>query len=1069
MSKYEAIRQDNITRYGTDIGRIGPMLLADRYDDRTHFIFELLQNAEDALARRPASHASRAVRFDLSGSQLRVSHWGKPFDEADVRGVCGIGETTKDLTAIGRFGIGFKSVYAFTSRPEVHSGTEAFAIENFVWPVATAPIDRRADETVIVLPLNSGDESAQEEILVGLRQLGAGTLLFLRQIEEIEWKVADGPSGLYLRSQPEAIGDNARRITVIGQEEGKPDTEETWIVFAREAKADNGEVVGFTEIAFAVGDSSESGKWSVVPASDSPLVVFFPTVVQTNLGFLVQGPYRTTPSRDNVPRNDPWNQHLVRDTAALLVEALRWLRDQGFLDTSTLRCLPLNSSRFSEGSMFAPIFEATRKAFQSEPLLPRFGGGYVAAARAKLARTQELRQLLGNDQLAAIQGQSDELAWLTGDITQDRTPDVRQYVVHELGVSEITPETLLPKLKKSFLETQSDEWIVRLYEFLNGQSALRRRLDDLPLVRLSDGTQTTARENGQPSAFLPGSVETDFPTVSATVCATPSAREFLESLGLTEPDPVDDVIWNVLPKYHGEEVDVDDSDYEADIRRIVRAFRTDSKSQREKLLSALRDTSIVMCIDTGDSSKWISKPTEVYIATDRLKALFAGVPGVMLVDVSYSCLRGEEIRDLLEACGTARYLQLERTDADFSWEELREMRISAGCEDSTWSAPIEDYTLRGLTELLTVLPTLDPQSQERKAALLWEAVGDVADRRGTGSFTGTYAWTYYHRRSTLFDAAFVRTLNKVAWVPDGNGALHAPAYVPFASLNWKSNPFLQSKIRFKPPIIETLAKEAGIDPGVLDLLKKLGVTSVGELQSRLGLDAENETEDSKGCDESVEDALKKPGTMPEQNGRGSSDGSGAGPSDGGPVSGERSGTRAGAGSSTTSGSQGETGSTGRFPGSKGGRPFISYLGAHPKDEEPDPDGLSHDARMALETKAIELILTCEPGLERTPVGNRGFDLFEPGDYGQPVRWIEVKAMTGCLHDRPVGMSHPQFECAAVHGDAFWLYVVEHANSPDARIVRIQDPARRARTFTFDHGWLNVADRTDYRPEDGHSE
>ncbi len=39
-------------RYGTDIGRIGPMLLVDRYDDRTHFIFELLQNVEDALARR---------------------------------------------------------------------------------------------------------------------------------------------------------------------------------------------------------------------------------------------------------------------------------------------------------------------------------------------------------------------------------------------------------------------------------------------------------------------------------------------------------------------------------------------------------------------------------------------------------------------------------------------------------------------------------------------------------------------------------------------------------------------------------------------------------------------------------------------------------------------------------------------------------------------------------------------------------------------------------------------------------------------------------------------------------
>src|SRR5437588_12680040 len=107
-SDYGAIKADNERRYGTDIGRIGPMLLADRYDDRTHFIFELLQNAEDALARRPGWHGSRSVTFHLTESALRVSHFGHPFDEADVRGICGIAESTKDLTAIGRFGIGFK-------------------------------------------------------------------------------------------------------------------------------------------------------------------------------------------------------------------------------------------------------------------------------------------------------------------------------------------------------------------------------------------------------------------------------------------------------------------------------------------------------------------------------------------------------------------------------------------------------------------------------------------------------------------------------------------------------------------------------------------------------------------------------------------------------------------------------------------------------------------------------------------------------------------------------------------------------------------------------------------------
>src|SRR5437867_2790215 len=133
---YASIRGENKRRYGTDIGRIGPMLLADRYDDRSHFIYELLQNAEDALARRTGSNAPRSITFALSPTGLRVSHFGAPFSESDVRGICGIAEGTKDLTAIGRFGIGFKSVYAFTARPEIHSGSEHFAVESFVWPTA---------------------------------------------------------------------------------------------------------------------------------------------------------------------------------------------------------------------------------------------------------------------------------------------------------------------------------------------------------------------------------------------------------------------------------------------------------------------------------------------------------------------------------------------------------------------------------------------------------------------------------------------------------------------------------------------------------------------------------------------------------------------------------------------------------------------------------------------------------------------------------------------------------------------------------------------------------------------
>ena len=141
------------------------------------------------------------------------------------------------------------------------------------------------------------------------------------------------------------------------------------------------------------------------------------------------------------------------------------------------------------------------------------------------------------------------------------------------------------------------------------------------------------------------------------------------------------------------------------------------------------------------------------------------------------------------------------------------------------------------------------------------------------------------------------------------------------------------------------------------------------------------------------------------------------------------------------------------------RKFVSYVSLnHTDEEEPDPDGLTQQERMNLEERAIERILDEEPELKRTPPNNPGFDLTEVDPNGRPVRWIEIKAMKATLNDRPVGISRTQFEWAQKHGIGFWLYIVENAGTPEqARVVRIQDPAGKSQTFTFDHGWLSVAE------------
>src|SRR4051812_5609049 len=118
-SEYATISCENEKKYGTEVSYYGSDF-ADRYTERTHFLFELLQNAEDALRWRaeidPTGAFSKHVEFHLFPDHLEVRHFGIPFSESHVRAICSIKRGTKQnsLTDIGKFGIGFKSVYAYT-------------------------------------------------------------------------------------------------------------------------------------------------------------------------------------------------------------------------------------------------------------------------------------------------------------------------------------------------------------------------------------------------------------------------------------------------------------------------------------------------------------------------------------------------------------------------------------------------------------------------------------------------------------------------------------------------------------------------------------------------------------------------------------------------------------------------------------------------------------------------------------------------------------------------------------------------------------------------------------------
>ena len=771
---YDKIREDNIREYGQGIRHLS--FLGRLYTDRTHFVFELLQNAEDARATR--------IFFSLFDDRLEVMHDGRLFNERDVRGVCGVGEGTKteDLTQIGKFGIGFKSVYAYTATPEVHSGGEGFRIENYVRPYAVpAKPAGKSWTTLFVFPFNTGEispETACKEIGARLRNLSARTLLFLRKINEIEYKLPSSTGGVYLRE--EITRGLGRQVSVIGQNNGK-DVEENWLIFERPVPVPGNSDTVRVEVSFRLEAEDKAGKnlERIVKVKDSPLVVYFPTEKATRFGFLIQGPYRTTPSRDNIPKDDEWNATLVKETAELIGDILSAIKGLGLLSVSFLEALPIRTDDFPDDSMFYPIVESVRNTLIKEELLPADDGSFVSAGNAKLARGADLRKLLNQVQLGQLSQSTATMKWLVGEITQDRTPDLRSYLISELDVEEVTPDVLARRISHAFLSGQPDKWFIDFYGYLSGQEALWRAprwerdpggiLRSKPILRLANGSQEAPyKPDGTTlNAFLPPPEETAFPVVSRPIVTDEEARTFLKRLGLSEPDVFDDIVERVLPKYTKTDGDsVPDTEHQADIHKIIRAMGLDSEAGKRKVIQAARLTPFLKATNpTGDTL--FKKPAEIYLDTAELRQYFLGVQEVWFLNDKYA---SPDIDiDIWQSLGVSDLPNIIRSKNNIGYSAIV---VSEGHSHS-----IEDIDLDGLEnalEQVSHLPTFGEQRDQCALILkiLVRVLNDIP-----GLFRAEYKWHHYRWKSRCIDSKVINQLRLSAWIPTQKGTLERPGEI----------------------------------------------------------------------------------------------------------------------------------------------------------------------------------------------------------------------------------------------------------------------------------------------------
>ena len=161
-------------------------LFSRMYVQKERFLEEILQNTEDAYRLAKNLADVPYIRFSIFSDRLEIMHHGKAFDEEDLVSVTSFANTTKKRKGgkdlIGKFGIGFKSVYAISDFPEIHSGGFHYRICEYEILEVCNPREKCLEEaTCIVLPFKRNQEKELYNLVVnGLKQLNYGHLLFLK-------------------------------------------------------------------------------------------------------------------------------------------------------------------------------------------------------------------------------------------------------------------------------------------------------------------------------------------------------------------------------------------------------------------------------------------------------------------------------------------------------------------------------------------------------------------------------------------------------------------------------------------------------------------------------------------------------------------------------------------------------------------------------------------------------------------------------------------------------------------------------------------------------------------------
>lgn len=551
-------------------------ILTNIYKEPTHFIYELLQNADDAKATN--------VKFVLSLDKIEFFHDGsKEFSLSDIISITGVGNSSKDAedtTSIGKFGVGFKAVFAVTDRPLIYSTTYNFQIENLSVPSEIPMRDLEGFTTIFQLNFkHDGRDTLFRRNEALLRSMSPETILFLRNICKVDVTIID---------------ETLDTISV-----SRAQTEQSFSRIKYILDGNDVELLKFTAEGCSVVYQLENSR--ITPISGSKISVFFPTIVDSNLPFLVDAPFQTSTTRESIDFDLPHNISLVKKFRRLFSDSISKLKSLGLFTVETFNeIMPIEPVDESEDF---PIYKELQSAFfediKTRPLVPTSRGTLLPAPKIHISKDPEVAALLRG--VASLH------------FTHPKLSSNAITFVSDAGASQFDSYHLLGVINRDEIDltVQTDEWLYALYEYClksitydSWSRIFTRSVKQTPLVKTRAGSFTAAYFNDNPNVFRPSkgipdhrTIHPMFLTESASVSddTKGAMKALLSQLGITERKPVivlkEDYFREYSSKTHDEKLEIFEA--AADI------YRQSEPKDKDDIIAYLKNFAFVPS-ETGE-------------------------------------------------------------------------------------------------------------------------------------------------------------------------------------------------------------------------------------------------------------------------------------------------------------------------------------------------------------------------------------------------------------------------------------------------------------------------------------